>query len=359
MIYSTEYAEMARPGITYFDVAKAAIQLREQNLRPSIEAVRLLLGTGSNSTINQHLRQWRQHHGNQIECEQGLPESLLIAVKGTYDAICAQANSQLEKITLEHKQSTDELQLKQTSLEKKYYQIVQQKSQLESSADQAEEEKLALEKLNQQLNHTIHEKITETNALSDKLSDRETQINRLTQQINHFQASLDHYRNAIREERITEKQAFEGDLSVLKKQLAAERHVARQADEKNIKLQQTLEYLTSEKQAAENKFETVLEKYQILKTDLQKMNWQTNNLQQQIESRQSELQIVTQTSKQDKELITELNLSLVKQQEQIVHYKHTTEKSEDKMANLSHKNLFLTQEKAELAGQLKQILDTK
>ena len=35
---------MPRPGVTYVDVAKAATQLAEQNIRPSIEAVRGVLG---------------------------------------------------------------------------------------------------------------------------------------------------------------------------------------------------------------------------------------------------------------------------------------------------------------------------
>ena len=68
---------MARPGVTYLDVAKTAIQLVEQKIYPSIEEIRKALGTGSNSTINKYLREWRSKHGNQAELEQGLPESLV------------------------------------------------------------------------------------------------------------------------------------------------------------------------------------------------------------------------------------------------------------------------------------------
>ena len=37
---------MARPGVTYLDVAKTAIQLVEQKIYPSIEEIRKALGTG-------------------------------------------------------------------------------------------------------------------------------------------------------------------------------------------------------------------------------------------------------------------------------------------------------------------------
>jgi len=51
---------MARPGITYEDVSKTAAQLLEQGLHPSIQRVREALGTGSNSTISEHLQRWQQ-----------------------------------------------------------------------------------------------------------------------------------------------------------------------------------------------------------------------------------------------------------------------------------------------------------
>ncbi len=73
---------MARPGVTYLDIAKAATHLVEQGHYPSIEAVRHVLGTGSNGTISRYLKAWREKQGNRLEAEQGLPETLLVVVKG-------------------------------------------------------------------------------------------------------------------------------------------------------------------------------------------------------------------------------------------------------------------------------------
>jgi hypothetical protein len=75
-------AAMARPGVTYLDIAKAATHLVEQGHYPSIEAVRHVLGTGSNGTISRYLKAWREKQGNRLEAEQGLPETLLVVVKG-------------------------------------------------------------------------------------------------------------------------------------------------------------------------------------------------------------------------------------------------------------------------------------
>lgn len=50
---------MGRIGITYSDVAKAASSLQQAHKRPTVDAVRSVLGTGSKSTIVPHLRRWR------------------------------------------------------------------------------------------------------------------------------------------------------------------------------------------------------------------------------------------------------------------------------------------------------------
>jgi len=51
---------MSRPGISYDSVKAAALELLEKGLHPSIQRVREVLGTGSNSTISEHLKRWQQ-----------------------------------------------------------------------------------------------------------------------------------------------------------------------------------------------------------------------------------------------------------------------------------------------------------
>jgi uncharacterized coiled-coil protein SlyX len=53
--------DMPRPGLTYDDVAAAADELVKLGITtdPTVKAIRERLGTGSNSTIGEHLRAWR------------------------------------------------------------------------------------------------------------------------------------------------------------------------------------------------------------------------------------------------------------------------------------------------------------
>ncbi|MDG4551274.1 MAG: DNA-binding protein [Candidatus Contendobacter sp.] len=52
---------MARSGIRYEEVQAAAETLLGRGLNPTIQRVRELLGTGSNTTISEHLKHWQQH----------------------------------------------------------------------------------------------------------------------------------------------------------------------------------------------------------------------------------------------------------------------------------------------------------
>ena len=51
---------MARSGIRYEDVQAAAETLLGRGLNPTIQRVREVLGTGSNTTISEHLKSWQQ-----------------------------------------------------------------------------------------------------------------------------------------------------------------------------------------------------------------------------------------------------------------------------------------------------------
>ena len=51
---------MARPGVTYLDVSNAAQKLVAAGQRPTINTIRIALGTGSNSTLGAHLRNWKE-----------------------------------------------------------------------------------------------------------------------------------------------------------------------------------------------------------------------------------------------------------------------------------------------------------
>ncbi len=86
---------MSRIGISYQNVAEAAITLQGRNENPTVDRVREILGTGSKSTIARHLKAWKDSHGD-VASANGLPPELVAIVAGIWERIQAQAEQQIQ-----------------------------------------------------------------------------------------------------------------------------------------------------------------------------------------------------------------------------------------------------------------------
>jgi len=87
---------MARAGITKEQVHAAANQLVAQGVHPSINAVRDLLGTGSNGTIHKHLREWADARPTQKAPEFVLPTDLTNGIGRVIEVEKAKAAKEIQ-----------------------------------------------------------------------------------------------------------------------------------------------------------------------------------------------------------------------------------------------------------------------
>jgi chromosome segregation ATPase len=90
---------VARPGISYDDVKKAAAAIHEQGAAPSIQRVREWLGTGSNSTIAEHLKRWQQELSAtpQLALPPAVPEAVLQALDAFWQVAITQAQTSFQQ----------------------------------------------------------------------------------------------------------------------------------------------------------------------------------------------------------------------------------------------------------------------
>lgn len=249
---------MARPGISYLDVARAAIQLKEQGLNPTVAEIRNVLKTGSNSTINRHLRNWEEKQGMRIDAEKGIPASLLTIVRGLYDALSEEAN---QKIHAAEQASQKKIALLQTqlaetnethrSLRETNEQLSQEKAQLYEQVEifQAKQQALQKELVQQQ---------AENQAQITRLEDKAKEIDRISKQIHHAQANLEHYRETISQQRDEEKQTYEAKISWLE-----------QKQEDNTKIISELNCVLATKN---KEIEQLVEQHKILKNNLEMLS---------------------------------------------------------------------------------------
>ncbi|WP_165789450.1 DNA-binding protein [Billgrantia endophytica] len=78
---------MARSGVQYEDVKRAIDVLRTKGETPSVQKIREVLGTGSFTTISDHLREWRAHRETTRDAplNQGIPEPVQRLVGGLWE----------------------------------------------------------------------------------------------------------------------------------------------------------------------------------------------------------------------------------------------------------------------------------
>lgn len=100
---------MARPGIVYEQVAAAADALKAQGQRPTIDAVRMHLGTGSKSTIHRYLRQWEDSRPPVAAAPVEMPTAIHAAIVEEIRRAVTETRAIFEQQLAEIRVTADEL----------------------------------------------------------------------------------------------------------------------------------------------------------------------------------------------------------------------------------------------------------
>src|SRR5580658_6888142 len=143
---------MGRAGVTLQEVEKAALQLQGRGKNPSVDAVREVIGTGSKSTIAQHLRDWK---AQQSYSSGKLPQDLLALVTGLWERLNLQADQRITAIETISDQQLQELKQTLTKLHQDYAHLQKQFHQSEETriAEKTSKEKFEKELVKEQQEH--------------------------------------------------------------------------------------------------------------------------------------------------------------------------------------------------------------
>ena len=90
---------MARSGIRYEEVQAAAETLLGRGLNPTIQRVREVLGTGSNTTISEHLKNWQQQlaEAPKVILPPAIPEAVAAALDAFWKLAVQHAEAAFEQ----------------------------------------------------------------------------------------------------------------------------------------------------------------------------------------------------------------------------------------------------------------------
>lgn len=343
---------MGRAGITLLDVEKAARQLQGQGKNPTVDAIREILGTGSKSTIIQHLKNWKS---KTQEGEGNLPPDLLALVTGLWERLNTQADERILEID---KLSQEQLQkIKDDLLQSQRVNVDMKSSLLQLEARFATECATRIEFADKlQLEQQAHAKLHERHEIQiQQLNDYKAENVRLHQLATSIQTNLEHYQNATQQARAeqalaAEKQQIqhqqklnilENEISLYIKQVQA--------------LNQQSNQLSLELKLANEQYHSLQAKHDTQKNTLQDYVRELTVYKERCDQTHQQLLAAQEADQHKSSQLTEFEKQVAILTDQRNRMQSELLTANDKIELLREEKFFLAHEKSNLENSIKQL----
>jgi len=345
---------MARAGVTYHDVAKAAEAIKNLRQEPTVDRVREHLGTGSKSTIAPLLKRWRSDNGETADLG-GLPNDLVEVVKSLHERVQQMADHRIEQARQEFKELNGELRKKLDDANNTIAQLNARHKDLEMQVGQLTDEVVqktqALEDARIKLTKAElqrDEAVTRTTELKANVTELKQENRDIRDHFEHYQQRTAEDRQQEREQFRTTNQQMQDQLRELRGHLAqAEIRISDQT-ETNRRQQQSTEELEQISTGLSRELSEKARTIEKLDNELEvALSKSLEHQQQKDKLAEQFAAIELQKADADKEV------ALLSQSLETA--KATLKATQDKVMLLTDENKVILQEKAVIQGQFKQL----
>lgn len=173
---------MARGGVTYLDVVKVAENLKNKSIIPTIDKIRVVLDTGSKTTLAHHLKRWKSSTVKDVEYH-SLPATFVKSVKELYEELKSHAEQKTTELAKRSQQEIERL-LQELKQERETSGVLKRNiSTLESNNNKAMQQISALEKSLLELNNNNVGLAAEKSELTAIVQEKTDQILTLKEQL--------------------------------------------------------------------------------------------------------------------------------------------------------------------------------
>ena len=212
---------MARGGVNKAVVQAARLAILARGENPSIDAVRIEMGnTGSKTTIHRYLKELGEGtQPDDTEAPEPIDDELLALVSRLAQRLKEQAQEPIDQAREQFEQQRKDLETRLHEAEQANTQL-QQHYELQSLALAQESEALHRTRSMLQTEQTRNAGLNQ--ALADfelRLQDKDEQIRSLEEKHLHARDALEHYRNAVKEQREQEHSRHESQVQQLQMEL--------------------------------------------------------------------------------------------------------------------------------------------
>lgn len=355
---------MARHGVTYQDIANAAQQLMGEGKQPTIELVRNILRTGSTTTIANHLRKWRAEQDAPVSqaIKENLPPEFIAVMKGLWQRLHSHAENEIQ---LFKQESEKNIQGLEEEIEK--YKTNNQRWQKMYESWIKDKESLAREKMTleqgvESLKKEITNLVTKDEIAQTQMLEKQDRIEELNRLHRLAQENLEHYRETVRIQRLTEADKHAEEIQKLEIVI------------KNKKQDNAI--LNQEKNQLSEKLSATLKDFELLQVNFSNMQKQLDRTHSAFSTAEKELQKireeVSQTNKQyillqkkydeQNNKYQEIKLEQTVAAKELIKYKEELKELKDQNKLLAQEKWEIAQEKAQLEGinkQMQRLLQVK
>ena len=343
---------MARGGVTFAEVEEAARSLQGLGRNPTVDAIRERLGTGSRTTLAEHLKRWKSM---QADGEGHLPQPLLALVTGLWDSLQSLATQRIqESQSIAH----EEVTILKSQLQATQQTETQLNQTLHYLQEQLDAEKRAKSALETQV-QTIEKSYDKLNALHQsalqQLDNAKQENQRLHQLAAQIQANLEHYQQAVQQQQLEQNLAKEKQHAMYAQELSQQKMLLDdtgtrfyESEKKLASAQFHLEQKQKSHEELINRYEMIVAKNQETERAFMQITTEADLQKKQSEKNERDLLI-------ERDLHSQLQQRVVIFTEQHQRAQSDLQRADDKIETLRQEKLFLAQEKAQIEGALKQL----
>ena len=341
---------MARPGVTYYDIANAASLILESGKNPTIDKVRQKLGSGSNSTIANHLKQWKEENmpTTSMVANTTIPASLLSQIQSLWDHLKEEARKNIE-------QTQNELIAQQNISAKQNDEIDSLNIKLQALLAKHNDQLRLIEKYKaDQVNQMSKINLLESHVEAEKnrVKDKEIVIDDLKVQLTNLHDNFEHFQKASIEQRHKESLDHAATINGKDKEIQRLLALTQQEQQKihslivgQEKLQNQSQQLRLENQQRKDRVADILDQNSQLKKQMNSLSEETRKLHLALDKTkenksalESTNQILEHRLAESKKMITSLSSQL--------------EKQDEKMERMNQKNFDLHESNSQLKAQI-------
>ncbi len=345
---------MARIGVTYSDIAKAAETIKSHGQEPTVDRVRECLGTGSKSTIAPHLKQWRNSN-SELKNINGLPDDLIKVVKSLYDRIHNTADFKISQVTESFKSEQETLSHELNDTKNHIAQLLSQKNKLEQKLRNTESENKALSNSADSLKKSLDKTEFEHIQARSRIEELKAAISELKQENKSIRDHFEHYQQHIADAHQQEREQFR----------LANEQLQNQIQDLSIRYTESEKQLNKQR-AVDSEKHKIIEQLQTLNQTLvsgkNQNQSEINLLNDQLISDRKKHQKLNEDKKFIQDELKFLASEQTETQYEIKLLQHTLEQtkselfdSKDKIAIQDNDYKTLLQEKSVIQGQFKQL----